>query len=160
MNPTPAPRPTLLRARQLARPLVLLPALLLGTLACADTPTRGFERFYEALVAGDARVLDELDRASRRQVEEAARSRGLPPAAALAGAGVRSTLRALRERERSGMEATLEVEDALGNTELVPMVLEEGRWRVRLAAPPAEASTPPASSASPSSASAAPEPTP
>ena len=141
--PTPvrrsAPRGTGRRAWQLARPLGILSALLLGGLACGDTPTRGFESFYEALVAGEARVLDELDAASKRAVEEAARARGLSPAAALAGAGVRSTLRALRVRERSDTVATLEVEDALGNTEQVTMVLEDGRWRVRLSAPPESA---------------------
>lgn len=131
-----APASLLRRARRRGAPLALLGPLLVGGLACADTPTRGFERFYEALVAGEARVLDELDAASKRAVEEAARARGLSPAAALAGAGVRSTLRALRVRERSATVATLEVEDALGNTEQVTMVLEDGRWRVRLSAPP------------------------
>ena len=106
---------------------------------CGETPTQGFEDFYGALVAGDARVLDRLDSATRRRVEEAARAQGLEPARALAGAGVRSTLRAIRERERTDARATLEVEDALGTTEVVTMVVEQGRWRVVLATvPPAE----------------------
>lgn len=105
----------------------------LASAGCAESPAQGFEDFYGALVDGDARVLERLDAASRQQVQEAARARGVDAARALAGDGVRSTLRSLRERERTSTTATLEVEDALGNTETVAMVLEEGRWRVTLA---------------------------
>lgn len=119
----------------------LLLALLVT--ACGETPAQGFEQFYAALVEGDARVLERLDGASRARVEEAARARGLEPAKALAGSSVRSTLRSIRERQRGPDTATLEVEDALGNQELVPMVLEDGRWRVALSpAPVPEPSTP------------------
>lgn len=111
---------------------------------CAESPAQGFEDFYGALVDGDARVLERLDAASRQQVEEAARARGVDAARALAGDGVRSTLRSLRERERTSTTATLEVEDALGNKEMVAMVLEEGRWRVALAKPAADLPAPPA----------------
>jgi hypothetical protein len=108
-------------------------AFALGACACEPTPAQGFEEFYGALVDGDALALDLLDAASRRQVEEAARAQGIAPVRVLAGDGVRSTLRAIRERERAGDRATLEVEDALGAKEAVTMVREQGRWRVALA---------------------------
>lgn len=129
-------------ARALAGAMVSawLSACLSG---CGERPARGFEDFYAALVDGDARVLDRLDAASRRQVEEAARARGVDPAQALAGEGVRSALRAIRERDRAGDRATLEVEDALGNIEVVSMTLEDGRWRVVLAAAPVEGAAAP-----------------
>ncbi|MBI1945183.1 MAG: hypothetical protein HYS27_05780 [Deltaproteobacteria bacterium] len=108
-------------------------AVALGASACGQTPTQGFEEFYGALVDGDAHALDLLDGASRRQVEQAASAQGIAPVRVLAGDGVRSTLRAIRERERAGERATLEVEDALGAKEAVTMVREQGRWKVALA---------------------------
>ncbi len=123
--------------------VVLLALVVTAAGGCGESPAQGFEDFYGALVEGDARVLDRLATDTRRRVEEAARAQGREPARALAGAGVRSTLRAVRERSRSGAQATLEVEDALGTTELVTMVLEEGRWRVVLAAAPNEQVPPP-----------------
>jgi hypothetical protein len=111
-----------------------LTCALVMTLAagCAESPAQGFEDFYAALVDGDARVLERLDAASRARVQQAAQARGLEPARALAGDGVRSTLRAVHERARTDTTATLDVEDALGKSEEVHMVLEAGRWRVAL----------------------------
>ena len=114
-------------------------ATWVGALACAETPAQGFEDFYGALVDTDARALDRLDASSRREVEQAARARQVEPVRVLTGEGVRSTLRAIRVRERTGARATLEVEDALGATEVVTMVLEQGRWKVALARAPDDA---------------------
>lgn len=122
------------RDRLLRAALALM--LCCGVPACAETPTRGFEDFYQALVDADARALDRLDAASRREVEQAAGARGVEPVRVLTGDGVRSTLRAIRERERTGERATLEVEDALGATEVVTMVREQGRWLVALSTAP------------------------
>lgn len=112
--------------------VVLALTALACALACAETPAQGFEAFYAALVAGDAAALERLDDASRARVLAAAQARGDEPVRLLAGAGVRSTLRAIREAERGDARATLEVEDALGATERVTMVKEHDRWCVAL----------------------------
>ncbi|MCC7072746.1 MAG: hypothetical protein IT383_15575 [Deltaproteobacteria bacterium] len=112
---------------------VALALALTGAGGCAETPAQGFEAFYAALVAGDAAALERLDDASRARVVAAAQARALDPVRLLAGSGVRSTLRAIRQHERDDERATLEVEDALGATERVTMVKERGRWCVNLA---------------------------
>ena len=127
-------------AAPLGRAALLLLALVCA--ACQESPAQGFEDFYAALVAGDARVLERLDAASRASVQQAAQARGVDAATALSGDGVRSTLRTIRELSRTDSTAALEVEDALGKTERVAMVLEDRRWRVTLAAPPVEAAAP------------------
>jgi hypothetical protein len=116
------------------RPLVFASAL--GALAassvtllvsCAETPASGFEAFYAAAARGDAAgVRARLSSQSLRALDGS----GFDPRA-----GARSTLRAVRVTSRVGARAKLEVEDALGKTAAVDMVLEDGTWRVDTARP-------------------------
>jgi hypothetical protein len=106
--------------------------LLLLSSACGS-PERGFESFYAAMVDGSPRALEHLTRSSRLAVEEQARLHATTPEHMLHAASVRSTLRAVKEIERAGDDrAILLVTDALGKTERVTMVREDGRWRVEL----------------------------
>jgi hypothetical protein len=93
--------------------------------SCAETPASGFEAFYAATARGDV--------AGMRERLSSQSQKALDGAGFDAAQGARSTLRAVREKSRDGARAHLEVEDALGKTAGVDMILEDGRWRVDLA---------------------------
>jgi hypothetical protein len=98
---------------------------------CMETPARGFESFYEALV--DARPEDAVSRLSagaRDELTRAAAPHGLSLSDALAATFPKTTIRAIGVVEEGEGRALLEITDALGKKEQVAMVREDGRWKV------------------------------
>jgi hypothetical protein len=97
--------------------------------ACGDGPARSFEKFYDALAAGDADAIERLSERARAQLDDDARKALLatPPRASI------KSVRVLSETDGdTGKSATLEVVDVLGDKDEVRMVFEAGAWRVDL----------------------------
>jgi hypothetical protein len=112
--------------------LLALCALALVLSSCRESPARGFERFYDALVAGDDDAVKLLSARAQAQLQQAAAPRGLSAKDALQATFPKTTIRALKVVEDDGAHAVLEVTDPLGKSERVHMVLEDARWKVDL----------------------------
>ena len=93
--------------------------------ACSDGPARSFEKFYDALAAGDADAIERLSTRARAQLDDSARKTLLatPP---------RASVKSVRVLSEDGNSATLEVVDVLGDKNEVRMIHEDGAWRVDL----------------------------
>jgi hypothetical protein len=116
---------SLLRSRFL--PSCVVVVTLAG--ACSDGPERSFEKFYDALAAGDADAIERLSARARAQLDDDARKALLatPPQASV------KSVRVVEIVETSEPNrATLEVVDVLGDKDEVRMIREDGAWRVDL----------------------------
>ncbi len=105
---------------------------VLALSGCTETPAQGFEAFFSALADQSPEAFARLSTRAQADVSTAARNKGLEPTRFLTSAVPRSTVRSVTVVEDHGDSAVVEVKDALGNTQRVPMVKEEGRWRVDL----------------------------
>lgn len=105
-------------------------ACVMGLAGC-DSPTRGFEAFYAAVVDGKPdTALERMTPQARADLDRLAQETGVKLEDALARITVHASLRSIDEVERTDTRAILEVKDALGQTERVHMVKVDGRWLV------------------------------
>lgn len=130
-----------------AHPIVVLAiALALLAQACrGPSPEQGFDAFLLALRTEDAEAAwAALSLETRDRLEAALADSPGPDSAQIPASQQlfkRGLLRAMREVtrvdvvHRSGDRATLEVTDEAGEKQQVQMILEQGRWRLRLDLP-------------------------
>jgi len=104
--------------------------------ACSETPSSGFEKFFAATVDGSPEAYDRLTARAQAEVARAAATRGEDPARALVQSTPKTTLRKVAVLEESGHTAVLEVTDALGKSEKVSMKKEAGLWKVDMGEAP------------------------
>ena len=106
--------------------------LCISITSCAETPTQGFEAFFSLVADGSDGAFQRLSLRARTGFADAARKRGQEPARFLVSSTPKSTVRTIAVVEQGEHTALLDVKDALGNSERVHMVREDGQWRVDL----------------------------
>ena len=114
------------------RGFVAVLAVVLASASCGETPAQGFEKFYAALADGSDDAYGRLSTAAQAQFAGAARAKGLEPAKLLASAVPKTTVRSVDVVSQSKDTAVVEVKDALGRSQRVHMLRENGTWRVDL----------------------------
>jgi hypothetical protein len=108
--------------------------LLVGMIAvssCTESPTDGFEAFYQAVLDGDG------DAARARMTARAygpfavaTQAAHLTPSQALQATTMKTTVRQIVEVKRAGDSALIDVIDALGQAQRVHMLRVDNRWLV------------------------------